>query len=133
MYKIVKNYGFIIRYIVCAVTVESLDVTDSYILNLLVISPITSKLLWIVSFYSSKIVIYHKLGIDNSTVGSIGYTVSYILYAVALFGLLLLLNKLKIIPIITNFDIKIFYYITNYFTNIMISFTNSISENLNTI
>ena len=133
VYKIVKKYGFIIRYIVCAVTVESLDVTDSYILNLLVISPIISELLWMISFYTSKIVIYRKLGIDNSTIGSIGYTVAYILYAVILFGVLLLLTKSKVIPIITGFDLKLFNLITNYFTNIIIDFTNRIVENLNTI
>lgn len=100
MYKIVKKYGFIIRYIVCAVTIESLEVTDSYILNLLVISPIISELLWMISFYTSKIVIYRKLEIDNSTIGSVGYTVAYILYAVILFGVLLLLTKSKVIPIL---------------------------------
>lgn len=133
VYKIVKKYGFIIRYIVCAVTIESLEVTDSYILNLLVISPIISKLLWMISFYTSKIVIYRKLEIDNSTIGSVGYTVAYILYAVILFGVLLLLTKSKVIPIITGFDLKLFNLITNYFTNIIIDFTNRIVENLNTI
>ncbi len=133
VYKIVKKYGFIIRYIVCAVTIESLEVTDSYILNLLVISPIISELLWMISFYTSKIVIYRKLEIDNSTIGSVGYTVAYILYAVILFGVLLLLTKSKVIPIITGFDLKLFNLITNYFTNIIIDFTNRIVENLNTI
>ena len=133
MYEIVKKYGFIIRYIVSSITVESLNVTDSYILNLFVISPIISELLWAISFYSSKIVVYRKLGINNSTVGSAVYTVSYIFYAVILFGVLLLLTKLKIIPINTDFDMKLFNYITRYFTNIIMNFTNEIVEKLNTI
>ena len=86
-----------------------------------------------ISFYTSKIVIYRKLEIDNSTIGSVGYTVAYILYAVILFGVLLLLTKSKVIPIITGFDLKLFNLITNYFTNIIIDFTNRIVENLNTI
>lgn len=133
LYEIVKKYGCIIRYVVSSITVECLNVTDSYILNLFVISPIISELLWGISFYSSKIVVYRKLGIDNSAVGSIVYTVSYIFYAVILFEVLLLLTKFKVIPINTDFDIKLFNYITGYFTNSIMNFTNQILENLNTI
>jgi len=131
LYEIVKKYGFIIRYIISSLTIESLNVTDSYILNLFFIAAIISELLWLISFYSSKMVVYRKLGIDNSTVGSIGYTVSYIFYAVILFVVLLLFTKFKVIPINTNLDMKVFNYMTSYFTNIMLDYTNNILNNIN--
>lgn len=133
MYNFVKKYGYLIRYIVCSLTLDVIDVTDSYILNYFIISPIISFILWKTSFYTSKLIIYHKLGIDNSTIGSLGYTVSYILYVIILAIILVILSKLKIIPIITNFDINLFNWIISYFTNIFTETINTMIENLNTV
>lgn len=118
MYKIAKIIGKILGYIICAATIEVIDLTDSILLNCFIISP---TLLWIinkVSYYTCKIIIYRKLDINEPIIGCMGYWISYILYVVLIFGVLCILKYYNIIPIYTNLDKKIFNSIVDFFYSI---------------
>ena len=128
MYKLVRALGHIATYFICAITIDKIDVTESLFLSYFIISPIISEALWALSYYTCKKIVYQKLDINEPTVGSIGYTVSYIVYALILFGILILLKRLGIIPFANDFDTKLINGIIQYFNNLIMNAFNKIVE-----
>lgn len=128
MYNIVKALGHIVTYFICAITIDKIDVTESFFLSYFVISPIINEMLWALSYYTCKKVVYQKLNIDNSIAGSIGYTISFVMYALILFVILIVLKRLEIIPFANNFDTKLINGITQYFNNLIMNVSNKIVE-----
>lgn len=132
MYKRIKNIGKIVRYLICGITIDLIDLTDSYILNYLIIAPIIEGVLRQVSFLTCNIIVYQKLDINESSIGSFGYRTSYVIYVLILFGILSLLKNNGIIPVVTNLDTKIFGGIVNLITNMFMGSINKIVEILQT-
>lgn len=128
MYKLVKVLGRIVTYFVCAITIDKINVTESFILSYFIISPIINELLWLLSYYTCNKIIYQKLNIDIPAIGSIGYTISYVVYALILFGILIALKKLGIIPFANDFDTILLNEIIQYFNNLIMNFSNRIVE-----
>ena len=128
MYKLVKVLGHIVTYFACTITIDKINVTESIILNYFIISPMINELLWILSYYTCNNIIYQKLNIDIPTVGSIGYTILYVIYAFIIFGRLIVLKIIGIIPFSSNFDENLFDFITQYFNNLIMDFSNKIVE-----
>lgn len=128
MYKLVKVLGHIVTYFACTITIDKINVTESIILNYFIISPMINELLWILSYYTCNNIIYQKLNIDIPTVGSIGYTILYVIYAFIIFGILIVLKIIGIIPFASNFDENLFDFITQYFNNLIMDFSNKIVE-----
>ncbi len=128
MYKFVKVLGHVITWCICAVTIDKIDVSESFILNYFIISPIINEILWALSYCTCSKIIYKKLDIDIPVVGSIGYTIAYVVYALVLFTILMILKETGIIPFANNFDTKLIDSITQYFNNLIINFTNQIVE-----
>lgn len=128
MYKLVRTLGHIATYFICAITIDKIDVTESFFLNYFIISPIINEMLWALSYCTCNKVVYQKLEINNSTAGSIGYTISYIAYALILFGILIILKKLGIIPFANDFDTTLINGIIQYFNNLIMNFSNRIVE-----
>lgn len=124
MYKLVKVLGHIITYLICAITIDTIDVSESIILTYFVISPIISEVLWALSYCTCNKIVYQKLAIDNSTVGSIGYTISYVIYALILFAFLVLLRKLGKIPFANDFDMKFINGVTQFLYNVLMNALN---------
>ena len=108
MYKFVKVLGHVITWCICAVTID--------------------EILWALSYCTCSKIIYKKLDIDIPVVGSIGYTIAYVVYALVLFTILMILKETGIIPFANNFDTKLIDSITQYFNNLIINFTNQIVE-----
>lgn len=127
-YKGSKVLGKIIRYLICAVTIDVINVTDSFILSYLIISPLISKILWLLSRYTCKKIVYQMLNINESSAGSWGYTISYCIYVIMLFIILIILKKIGIIPFANDFDIKFINCIAEYLNNRLMSFNNKIIE-----
>ena len=73
MYKFIKMLWMLISYIVCAYTIDTIEVTDSIILNYCLVSPIISFIIWILSYCSCKKLVYNELNIDDIYIGSAGY------------------------------------------------------------
>lgn len=132
MYKGIKITGKIVGYLICGITIDLIDLTDSYILNYLIIAPIMEWMLRQVSFLTCNIIVYQKLNIKESSTGSFGYWTSYVIYVLILFGILYLLKNNGIIPVVTNLDTKIFWGIVNLITNMFMESTNKIVEILQT-
>lgn len=128
MYKLVKVLGHIVTYFACTITIDKINVTESIILNYFIISPMINELLWILSYYTCNNIIYQKLNIDIPTVGSIGYTILYVIYAFIIFGILIVLKIIGIIPFASNFDENLFDFIIQYFNNLIMDFSNKIVE-----
>ena len=59
---------------------------------------------------------------------SLGYTIAYIVYALIIFSFLIGLKKLGIVPFANDFDSEFVNYITEYFNNRIIEFSNKIVE-----
>lgn len=131
-YKGSKVLGKIIRYLICAVTIDAINVTDSFILSYLIISPLISKILWLLSRYTCKKIVYQKLNINELSAGSWGYTISYCIYVIMLFIILIILKKIGIIPFANDFDIKLINEITEFFTGLMMDSLNNIVKVLQT-
>lgn len=128
MYKLVKVLGHIVTYFACTITIDKINVTESIILNYFIISPMINELLWILSYYTCNNIIYQKLNIDIPTVGSIGYTILYVIYAFIIFGILIVLKIIGIIPFASNFDENLMNWIIEYFSNRINEFSNKIVQ-----
>lgn len=126
MYKFVKVLGHIITWCICAVTIDKIDVSESFILNYFIISPIMNEILWALSYWTCNMIIYKKLDIDIPTVGSIGYSITYVVYALILFVVLIVLKELGIILIFNDFDENFISWITQYFNNKIMKLSNRI-------
>lgn len=124
MYKLVKALGHIITYLICAITIDTIDVSESIILTYFVISPIISEVLWALSYCTCNMIVYKKLAIDNSAVGSIGYTISYVIYALILFVILVLLKKFGKILFANDFDMKLINGVTEFLYNVLMNALN---------
>lgn len=130
MYKLVKVLGRIVTYCVCAITIDKINVTESFILSYFIISPIINELLWLLSYFTCNKIIYQKLNIDIPAIGSIGYTISYVVYAFVIFGILIVLRRIGIIPFANDFDEKIMTLIIEYSANRIKVFSNKIVQAL---
>ncbi|MEI3402159.1 MAG: hypothetical protein V8R51_07615 [Clostridia bacterium] len=60
MYKMVKTAGRIVTYFICAITIDKIDVTESFFLIYFIISPIINEVLWILSYYTCNKIIYKR-------------------------------------------------------------------------
>lgn len=127
-YNIAKTIGYILRYLVCAITIDKINVSESIILSYCIISPAISWTLWKLSRDKCKKIIYEKLEINESTAGSIGYTIAYLIYLMILFIILLVFKHIGIIPFANDFDENLFNFITQYFNNLIMDFSNKIVE-----
>lgn len=128
MYKKLKAIYKIIAWIICAVTIDLVDLTDSFILNYFIIPPIIGFIIENLSYLTCNIIVYRKLYINNSFFGSFGYWISYIIYVLILFGILVILKFTGVIPFITNLDTKIFNKIMNYIKDMFMIPVNQIVE-----
>lgn len=128
MYKLVKVLGHMATYFICAITIDKINVTESIILNYFIISPMINELLWILSYYTCNNIIYQKLNIDIPTAESIGYTILYVIYAFIIFGILIVLKIIGIIPFASNFDENLMNWIIEYFSNRINEFSNKIVQ-----
>lgn len=126
MYYIVKALGYIVRWFICAITIDKINVTKSFFLSYFIISPIISELLWKLSRYTCRKIVFQELDINNSTIRSLGYTIAYIIYTVITFIILIVLKMLEIIPFANNFDERIINWISKYFSNKITEFSNKI-------
>lgn len=126
MYKLVKILGHIVTFFICAITIDKIDITESFFLSYFIISPITNEMLWTLSYCTCKKIVYQKLDINEPAAGSIGYTTFYIVYALILFVILLVLRKLEIIPFANDFDENLMNWIIEYFSNRINEFSNKI-------
>lgn len=128
MYKKLKAIYIIIAWVIYAVTIDLIDLTDSFILNCLIIPPIIEFIIRNLSYLTCNIIVYRKLNINNSFFGSFGYWISYSIYVLILFGILVALKFTGVIPFVTNLDTKIFTNIVNYIRDIFMKPVNQIVE-----
>lgn len=128
MYKELKVIYKIIAWIICAVTIDLIDLTDSFILNYFIIPLIIEFIIENLSYLTCNIIVYRKLDINNSFFGSFGYWISYIIYILILFGILVILKFAGVIPFVTNLDTKIFNKIMNYIKDMFMIPVNQIVE-----
>lgn len=120
-------------YFICAITIDKIDITESFFLSYFIISPIINEVLWALSYCTCKKIVYQKLDINGPAAGSMGYTISYIVYALILFVILLVFRKLEIIPFANDFDVRLINCINQYFNNLIMNFSDKIVEVLQTI
>lgn len=128
MYKLVKALGHIVTYFICAITIDKIDVTESFFLSYFIISPLINEILWALSYFTCNKVVYQKLDINNSTAGSLGYTFFYVIYALILFVILLALKKIGVIPLANDLDEELVNFITQCFNNLIMDLSNKIVE-----
>lgn len=133
MYKLVKVLGHMATYFICAITIDKIDITESLFLSYFIISPIINEILWALSYCTCKKRVYQKLDINEPAAGSMGYTISYIVYALILFVILLVFRKLEIIPFANDFDVRLINCINQYFNNLIMNFSDKIVEVLQAI
>lgn len=90
-------------------------------------------MLWELSYFTCKKIVYQKLDIKEPAAESIGYTIFYIVYALILFVILLVLRKLEIIPFANDFDVRLTDGINQYFNNLIMNFSDKTVEVLQII
>lgn len=132
MYKKINTIGKISGWLICAITIDLIDLTDSHVLNYLIISPIIEWLLRKISYLTCNIIVYQKLNINESAIGSFGYWTFYGIYVLILFRILSILKNNGIILVVTNLDIIFFEGIVNLITNIFVDSINNIVNILQT-
>lgn len=128
MYKKFKSIYIIIVWMICAITIELIDLTDSFILNNLIIPPILEFIIRNLSYLTCNIIVYRKLDINNSFFCSLGYWISYIIYVLILFGILIILKITGAIPCVTNLDTKILNEIMSYIKDVFMIPINKVVE-----
>lgn len=132
MYKRIRIIGKVVGWLICVITIDLIDLTDSYILNYLIIAPMLEWILRKMSYWTCNIIIYQKLDINESEIGSLGYWIFYIIYTLILFAILSVLKNNGFIPLVTNLDIIIFEGVVNFITNILMDSINNIVNILQT-
>lgn len=132
MYKGIRNVGKVAGWLICGITIDLIDLTDSYILNYLIIAPLLEWILRKMSYWTCNIVIYQKLDVNEPAIGSFGYWISYIIYVLILFAILSALKNNGVIPLVTKLDMIIFEGIVNFITNIFRNSINNIVDILQT-
>ncbi len=132
MYKRIRIIGKVVGWLICVITIDLIDLTDSYILNYLIIAPMLEWILRKMSYWTCNIIIYQKLDINESEIGSFGYWIFYIIYTLILFAILSVLKNNGVIPLVTNLDIIIFEGVVNFITNILMDSINNIVNILQT-
>ena len=132
MYKEIRTIGKVAGWLICGITIDLIDLTDSYILNYLIIAPILEWTLRKMSYWTCNIIIYQKLDVNESAIGSFGYWISYIIYVLILFAILSALKNNGVIPLVTKLDMIIFEGIVNFITNILRNSINNIVDILQT-
>ena len=115
LYKITKMTGKILAYIICALTIDLIELTDSILLNYFIISPTIAWLINKCSYYTCRVIVYSKMDINEPAIGSAVYWIFYIVYVFLLFVILSILKKYNIIPICTDFDQSIFSGVVDFF------------------
>lgn len=128
MYKRIRIIGIVAGWLICGITIDLIDLTDSYILNYLIIAPMLEWILRKMSYWTCNIIIYQKLDINEPAVGSLGYWISYIIYVLILFAIFSVLKNNGVIPLVTNLDIIIFEGIVNFITNIFRDSINNVVD-----
>lgn len=128
MYKELKAIYIIAAWIICAGTIDLIDLTDSFILNYLIILPVIEFIIRKLSYLTCNVIVYRKFNINNSFFGSFGYWVSYITYVLILFGILVTLKFIGVIPFVTNLDMKIINGVMNYIKDMFMTPVNQIIE-----
>lgn len=128
MYKKFKSIYIIIVWMICAITIDLIDLTDSFILNNLIIPPILEFTIRNLSYLTCNIIVYRKLDINNSFFCSLGYWISYIIYVLILFGILIILKITGAIPCVTNLDTKILNEIMSYIKDVFMIPINKVVE-----
>jgi hypothetical protein len=132
LYKRIRIIGKVVGWLICVITIDLIDLTDSYILNYLIIAPMLEWILRKMSYWTCNIIIYQKLDINESEIGSFGYWIFYIIYTLILFAILSVLKNNGVIPLVTNLDIIIFEGVVNFITNILMDSINNIVNILQT-
>ncbi len=132
MYKGINIIGKISGWLICGITIDQIDLTDSHVLNYLVIAPIIEWLLRKISYLTCNIIVYQRLNINESSIGSFVYWTSYGIYVLILSGILAILKNNGIIPVVTNLDIIFFEGTVNLITNIFVDSINNIVNILQT-
>ena len=54
MYQLIKILGHIVTYFICAITIDKIEISKSFILSYFIISPIMNEILWALSYYTCK-------------------------------------------------------------------------------
>ena len=126
MYKEISTVGKISGWLICGITIDLIDLTDSIILNYLIIAPIIEWILRKISYFTCGITVK----INEPSIRSIGYWIWYSIYVLILFGILLFLKNKGIIPVVTNLDMKIFNCIVNLINSMLMNAFDEIIERL---
>ena len=126
LYKEISTIGKISGWLICGITIDLIDLTDSIILNYLIIAPIIEWILRKISYFTCGIMVK----INEPSIRSLGYWIWYSIYVLILFGILSFLKNKGIIPVVTNLDMKIFNCIVNLINNMLMSAFDDIIERL---
>ena len=126
LYKEISTVGKISGWLICGITIDLIDLTDSIILNYLIIAPIIEWILRKISYFTCGITVK----INEPSIRSIGYWIWYSIYVLILFGILLFLKNKGIIPVVTNLDMKIFNCIVNLINSMLMNAFDEIIERL---
>lgn len=100
MYKILSSISLLVRIYLCYVTIDTIPIFSNELINYVVLELISLyTILWAISFLENKFII-NKLDIQSSSTRAISYFIIYCLNLAILYGIMLLLTKYGILPII---------------------------------
>ena len=100
MYKFISGFSLLIRVYLCYVTIDTIPIFSNELVNYVVLELISLyTILWAVSFFENKIVI-NKLDIQSSSERAISYFIIYCLNLAIMYGIMLLLVKYGVLPIV---------------------------------
>ena len=102
VYPIVSGLSFLIRAYLCYLTIEQIPIIDNPVLSYLIGEIISLySILWIFSYFTNSVII-NKYDIRSSTARACCYFPIYMVYLAVLYGVLVILSVVGVLPIIVD-------------------------------
>lgn len=99
LYPLVRSLSLLIRVYLCYITIDNIPIIENPLLNEIFLEVFSMYwLLWFFTYFTNRKII-NALDITSSTTRALIYFVIYCIYLFVLYGILVLLTNIKILPI----------------------------------
>lgn len=100
MYKFLSSISFIIRVYLCYVTIDTIPILENELVNYMILEILSLyTILRIITYFENKVII-NRLNVQSSCIRVFIYFIIYCLNLAIMYGIMLLLTKYGILPII---------------------------------
>ena len=100
MYKILSSISLMVRIYLCYVTIDTIPIFENELVNYMILEILSLyTILRIITYFENKVII-NRLDIQSSCIRVFIYFIIYCLNLAIMYGIMMLLTKYGILPIV---------------------------------